>query len=94
MRVEPVNQSAGWLALPVTHLRNPDNEKMHIYSIHYDQREVSMEEKPWFKSYDPGMPYTLRPYPESTLLDTVRDTVQQRPKHTALIFKGRHMSYA
>ena len=56
--------------------------------------EVSMEEKPWFKSYDPGMPHTLRPYPERTLLEAVRDTVQQRPKHTALIFKGRRMSYA
>jgi long-chain acyl-CoA synthetase len=53
-----------------------------------------MEEKPWFKSYDPGMPHTLHPYPESTLLDTVREAVQQRPKHPALIFKGRHMSYA
>jgi long-chain acyl-CoA synthetase len=52
-----------------------------------------MEEKPWFKSYDPGMPYTLRPYPECTLLDTVKDTVQQRPKHVALIFKGRRISY-
>ena len=53
-----------------------------------------MEEKPWYKSYDPGMPYTLRPYPEHTLLEAVRDTVQQRPKHAALIFKDRHMSYA
>ena len=53
-----------------------------------------MEEKPWFKSYDPGMPHTLKPYPECTLLDEVRDTVQLRPKHTALIFKGRRMSYA
>jgi len=53
-----------------------------------------MEEKPWFKSYDPGMPHTLRPYPESTLLEAVRDTVQQRPKHTAIIFKGRRISYA
>ena len=53
-----------------------------------------MEEKPWFKSYDPGMPYTLQPYPERTLLDAVRDTVQLRPKHTALIFKGRRMSFA
>ena len=56
-------------------------------------REVSLEEKPWYKSYDPGMPYTLRPYPEITLLEAVRDTVQQRPKHTALIFKGEQMSY-
>lgn len=53
-----------------------------------------MEEKPWFKSYDPGMPYTLQPYPEQTLLDVVRDTVKQRPNHTALVFKGRRMSYA
>ena len=53
-----------------------------------------MEEKPWFKSYDPGLPHTLRPYPEHTLLEAVRDTVQQRPKHAALIFKDRHMSYA
>jgi len=53
-----------------------------------------MDEKPWYKSYDPGMPYTLRPYPEQTLLEAVRDTVQQRPNHTALIFKGRRISYA
>jgi long-chain acyl-CoA synthetase len=53
-----------------------------------------MDEKPWFKSYDPGMPHTLQPYPERTLLDAVRDTVDQRPNHTALIFKGRRMSYA
>jgi long-chain acyl-CoA synthetase len=53
-----------------------------------------MEEKIWFKSYDPGMPYTLRPYPEKTLLDTLEETVQQRPEHPALIFKGRSISYA
>lgn len=53
-----------------------------------------MEVKPWFKSYDPGMPYTLKPYPEQTLLDVVRDTVRQRPDHPALVFKGRRMSYA
>ena len=56
--------------------------------------EVRMDEKPWFKSYDPGMPHTLRPYPESTLLEAVRETVKLRPEHTALIFKGRRMSYA
>ena len=42
-----------------------------------------MDEKPWFKSYDPGMPHTLRPYPESTLLEAVRETVKLRPEHTA-----------
>lgn len=53
-----------------------------------------MDEKPWFKSYDAGMPHTLQPYPEKTLLDVVAETVRERPEHTALIFKGRRMSYA
>ncbi|MDD3826756.1 MAG: AMP-binding protein [Anaerolineae bacterium] len=52
-----------------------------------------MDDKPWFKSYDPGLPHTLHPYPECTLLDTIADTVSQRPDHTALIFKGQRMSY-
>ena len=53
-----------------------------------------MDEKPWLKSYDPGMPHTLQPYPESTMLDVVHDTACQRPDHTALIFKGARMPYA
>jgi long-chain acyl-CoA synthetase len=52
-----------------------------------------MEEKPWFKSYDPGLPHTLEPYPDATLLDVLADTVRQRPEHTALIFKGARISY-
>ncbi len=53
-----------------------------------------MIEKPWLKHYEPGLPHTLRPYPECTLLDVMSDTVRQRPDHTALIFKGTRMSYA
>jgi long-chain acyl-CoA synthetase len=53
-----------------------------------------MDERPWFRSYDPGMPHTLRPYPERTLLDVMADTVSERPEHTALIFKGARMPYA
>jgi long-chain acyl-CoA synthetase len=53
-----------------------------------------MDEKPWFKSYDPGLPRTLQPYPETTMLEVVADTVRQRPNHTALIFKGRRMTIA
>lgn len=53
-----------------------------------------MSEKPWLKHYEPGLPHTLRPYPEQTLLDVMSDTVRQRPEHTALIFKGARMSYA
>jgi long-chain acyl-CoA synthetase len=47
----------------------------------------------WLKSYEAGVPPTLVPYPEKTLLDVVSDTVRQRPDHTALIFKGRRLSY-
>src|SRR5512139_3427392 len=53
-----------------------------------------MVERPWLKHYEPGLPHTLRPYPECTLLDVMSDTVRQRPGHTALIFKGTRMSYA
>ena len=53
-----------------------------------------MGEKPWLKHYEPGLPHTLRPYPECTLLDVMSDTVRQRPDHTALIFKGARVSYA
>ena len=53
-----------------------------------------MEQYPWLKHYDKGVPYTLQPYPEFTLLDVVSDTVRQRPDHTAIIFKGKRLSYS
>jgi long-chain acyl-CoA synthetase len=53
-----------------------------------------MEEYPWLKHYDEGVPYSLQPYPEQTLLDVVSDTVRQRPGYPALIFKGKRLSYA
>jgi len=48
---------------------------------------------PWLKSYDEGVPFSLEPYPEETLLDVISETVRQRPQHTAMIFKGRRLSY-
>ena len=53
-----------------------------------------MEQYPWLKHYDKGVPYTLQPYPEFTLLDVVSDTVRQRPDHIAIIFKGKRLSYS
>ena len=53
-----------------------------------------MDEKPWFKSYDPGLPHTLQPYPERTLLEVMADTLHERPEHTAMLFKGARISYA
>ena len=53
-----------------------------------------MEQRPWLKQYDEGVPHTLRPYPEATLLDKVSDTARERPDHPALLFKGARISYA
>jgi long-chain acyl-CoA synthetase len=49
---------------------------------------------PWLKRYNKSIPYSLKPYPERTLLDVVSETGCLRPNHTALIFKGRTLSYS
>ena len=49
--------------------------------------------RPWLEHYDAGVPATLAPYPEKTLVDVVRDTAAERPRHTAAIFKGARLSY-
>jgi long-chain acyl-CoA synthetase len=49
--------------------------------------------KDWLEHYDSGVPCTLEPYPEKTLLDVVHDAAAQRPEHPALLFKGAQMSY-
>jgi len=48
----------------------------------FGRREIDMEEKPWFEQYDQGVPHSLRPYPQRTLLDIVSTTTQQRPGHS------------
>ena len=53
-----------------------------------------MDNKPWLKNYDKGVPATLQPYPKKTLIDVVRETASQRPKQPALLFKGATISYS
>ena len=53
-----------------------------------------MEQYPWFKSYDPGMPYTLEPYPKKTLLDIIDETTKEKPSHPMLLFMGSTLTYA
>jgi len=48
---------------------------------------------PWYKSYDEGVPHSLAPYPEITLLDVIADTTREMPDHTFMYFKGRYFSY-
>ena len=52
-----------------------------------------MSDKPWLKSYDEGVPHSLEPYPDKTLVDMVKETAKERPDHTAFIFKGNKISY-
>lgn len=52
-----------------------------------------MVDYPWYKSYDAGVPHSLAPYPEITLLDVIADTTREMPDHTFMYFKGRYFSY-
>ena len=47
----------------------------------------------WLRHYDQGVPETLAPYPERTLLDDVAEAVAERPSAPALLFKGRTVTY-
>ena len=51
-----------------------------------------MSARPWLAHYDPDVPQSLT-YPDGTLLDFLRRHASERPDATALIFKGRHMSW-
>jgi long-chain acyl-CoA synthetase len=51
-----------------------------------------MSGKPWLDHYDEGIPKTLKPYPEITLIETLRETVQLKPDFPVLRFKGADMS--
>jgi long-chain acyl-CoA synthetase len=48
---------------------------------------------PWLGHYDQGVPETLGPYPERTLLDDLAEAVAQRPDAPAALFKGRTVSF-
>ena len=39
-----------------------------------------MNEKPWLKHYDQGVPHSLKPYPQKTLLDVVNETLLTTPQ--------------
>jgi long-chain acyl-CoA synthetase len=47
----------------------------------------------WLQHYDQGVPDTLSPYPERTLLDDLAEAVAERPGAPALLFKGRTVTH-
>ena len=48
---------------------------------------------PWLLHYDAGVPATLAPYPQRTLLDYLDDSVRARPQQAALLYKGATLTY-
>ena len=52
-----------------------------------------MADYPWLKNYDKGVPHSLKPYPEHTLIEVIAENARQRPKHTMIWFKCNTISY-
>jgi len=48
----------------------------------------------WLQHYDQGVPDTLSPYPDRTLLDDLAEAVAERPDAPALLFKGRTVTHS
>lgn len=53
-----------------------------------------MNAHPWTAQYDAGVPSTLEPYPQRTLLEYLDDAVALRPDAPALLFKGSTVTWA
>ncbi|MGH2400753.1 MAG: AMP-binding protein, partial [bacterium] len=51
-----------------------------------------MEQRPWLKFYEPGVPHTLN-YPNIPLTSLLDDTAARYPEHTASIFFGAKMTF-
>ena len=52
-----------------------------------------MSSRPWLSHYDPGVPHSVAPYPERTLVDYLADAARDHADKPALLFKGRTISY-
>jgi long-chain acyl-CoA synthetase len=52
-----------------------------------------MDDKPWLKHYDAGVPHTLAPHPDKTLHSFLEETAARYPDKTCTIFKGRVVTY-
>jgi long-chain acyl-CoA synthetase len=49
--------------------------------------------RPWLERYDHGVPFTLVPYPDGTLLSCIEEAAARGPEHPAMLFKGNRISY-
>lgn len=48
----------------------------------------------WFRHYDAGVPRSLHPYPERTLLDELDAAARECPERAFVLFKGTRLTYA
>ena len=53
-----------------------------------------MDAEPWIKHYDKGVPPSLEPYPDHTVVEIVRKRASEMPERPALFFKGSSMTWA
>ena len=49
--------------------------------------------QPWLDHYDSGVPRSIGTYPDKTLVDFVAEHSHQRGDATALLFKGRNLTW-
>ena len=54
---------------------------------------TAIDPRSWTRHYDPGVPDTLHPYPNRTLLDYIADSAAAEPASPAVLFKGGELSY-
>jgi len=53
-----------------------------------------MADYPWLKNYDKGVPSTLQPYPQKTMIEIVDESAKAKPYRAMLYFKGSKVLYA
>ena len=52
-----------------------------------------MTERRWLANYDEGVPPSLEPYPDKSLLDYLHEAASKWPDRPALLFKGATITY-
>ena len=55
--------------------------------------EVRVEQRPWLRFYEPGVPHTLT-YPDADVLWLLDDTAARFPDHAATVFFGATVTYS
>jgi long-chain acyl-CoA synthetase len=51
------------------------------------------EHRPWFKSYPPGVPRTLEPYPDISVFGMLEASARRAPDKPAVSWYGKHLRY-